>query len=66
MAVVLAQALNEVALRVFLQREDAIRYQERYLMQCLPIADMDIYKWSDRFQQINGWLKFFPVHTGRI
>ena len=36
------------------------------MMQCLPIADMDIYQWSDRLQQINGWLKFFPVHTGRI
>ena len=65
-AVVLAQALNDLALQAFDEREDASEAQWRYLTHRIPIHPMDIRQWSDRLRELSNWLKYFPINTEAI
>jgi hypothetical protein len=65
-AVVLAQALNDMALQAFDGREDAAITQRHYLTHHIPIKPMDIRQWSDRLRELSNWLKYFPITTEAI
>jgi hypothetical protein len=61
-----ARALNEVALRTFKQGKKAYQIQRRYLRTRIPIGTMDVREYTDRLDDINSWLKYFPVETNTI
>ena len=65
-AVVLAQALNDLALQAFDEREDASEAQWHYLTHRIPIQPMDIRQWCDRLRELSNWLKYFPINTEAI
>ena len=64
--VLLDRAINEVALRVFKQGKEAYKIQRRYLRMRIPIGAMDVREYTDRLDDINGWLQYFPVDTNKI
>ena len=66
MAVLLARALNEVALRIFKYGKDAYKIQRRYMRTRIPIGNMEVRDYTDRLDTISSWLKYFPVETNTI
>ena len=64
--VILLQALNEVALRAFGDRDDMAETQRHYLTNRIPIHPMTVRQWSDRLRELSNYLKYFPITTEDI
>ena len=64
--VILARALNEVALKVFAYRDWSAPIQRRYMRQRIPIGDTPIHQYVDRLVEINDFLQYFPIGSDYI
>jgi len=59
--IILARALNDVALKVFPYRDWSAPIQRRYMRQRIPIGDTAIHPYVDRLVELNDYLQYFPM-----
>jgi len=64
--VILARALNDVALKIFPYRDWSAPIQCCYMRQRIPIGDTPIHDYVSRLVELNDYIQYFPIGSEHI